>query len=108
MASSSRSRVIQTFNPLPRLPNHPLLSLSTSLPLRITGRSNRQVKATPQSHLLNWICVRVLRGISGSNQATRFTQDAYPGRDVPMYMIQLETGLHMHIKVILCMKGFKA
>lgn len=79
-----RPRIIQPLNPLPRLPNHSLLRLSSRLTLTITRWSNRKIQPTPQSHLLNGGCLRIWRGISGSDETPCFPQNRNASRDVPV------------------------
>jgi hypothetical protein len=82
--SRTRSRIIQSLNPLPSLSNHSLLCLSPGLALTITCRPNCKIQPTPQPHLLNRGSLRIRRGISGSDETPRFSQNRNASRDVPV------------------------
>jgi hypothetical protein len=94
-----RPRIIQSLNPLPRLPNHSLLCLSSRLSFTITRRSNRKIQPTPQPHLLNGGCLRIWRGISGSDETPCFPQNCNASRDVPVShehrIAELDAGKHL-------------
>lgn len=79
----TRPRIIQPLNPLPRLPHHSFLRLSSRLTFTISRRSNRKIQSTTQLNLWNGIRSWVWWRIRRCDETTCFPQDGDTCRYVP-------------------------